>query len=532
MLLSFNNSSDEDCWSKMDNFSVNENLPDVIGECVIEANFEEDLLEAITGGENQASVSKNLESEVDDLLCSLDFLKPSKVRESTTGKDEISVKKEQEIESADDKLAKRRAYVAAASRKTRLKRKMERMHLDKSNKRLECERMQFRKQIADLENEIQTLRKSQEDIGRINLKIENSLLRTEVKRHKAYVDRIQKMMNEFPEYSYSSEEKAELINKSIDSAINQLVSMCYTSLADTSWERLVYFPKLNFLKGIKIVVRCQLLPLGSTPETATRLNLRYDIYNASKEALEIIKQTMEDKNSDFERMCNECMLETLGLKDDEDSESTDLSLSFESLSIGCENTASTDKKKPEILSVEHYKQSHRPDGKLKKKDIDFIMLAGECSKTVRGCAFPLADSDEAFEFGSEEGEKVHIFVKTLAPSSIGPLLRPVQDDSFTRFEDSIFHGCVIRPETAENKDQNMFWTGAASYPLVGDALPVFLSKGCGQVFEPCPHYVSPQGKIPKLLRHCMEMFDKAMEKWNKENPLRVSSVVPTPKSLS
>lgn len=89
--------------------------------------------------------------------------------------------------------------VAAASRKTRLKRKLEKQGLISRNEDLEKEQKSFRKTIAELQSEIQNLKHAQCSNGSIDLKTENLLLRAEVKRHKTFLNHIKFLMDDVPE---------------------------------------------------------------------------------------------------------------------------------------------------------------------------------------------------------------------------------------------------------------------------------------------------------------------------------------------
>lgn len=65
------------------------------------------------------------------------------------------------------------------------------------------------------------------------------------------------------------------------SGVGHLLGMCYTSVMDSTWKTLEYIPKQDVLKhlpfkGSKAVVRYQFLPIGSSPETASRVNIRVD----------------------------------------------------------------------------------------------------------------------------------------------------------------------------------------------------------------------------------------------------------------
>ena len=159
--------------------------------------------------------------------------------------------------SSEDEKARKRASVAAASRKLRMKRKLEKTELKNRNEELEEEQKNFNKTIADLQLEIQTLRGTSCSFGKSDLKLENLLLRAEVKRHKTLVNHLRYLTNYFPEYEFSAKDKVEITKNVVESAIGQMLGLLYTSIMDQSgWGVVEYYCKhLKNIEDCKFVCR-------------------------------------------------------------------------------------------------------------------------------------------------------------------------------------------------------------------------------------------------------------------------------------
>mmetsp|Transcript_16019 Transcript_16019/g.18110 ORF Transcript_16019/g.18110 Transcript_16019/m.18110 type:complete len:526 (+) Transcript_16019:294-1871(+) len=178
-----------------------------------------------------------------------------------------------------DKEAKKK-YIAAASRKTRAKRKMEREQMTLRTLELEEEQGEFMKTIAHLQNQIQALKRCRSSFGHIDLETENKLLRAEVKRHRAFVNQISTIRTSLPKYT--REEKLRLARTGIDSAAGQGLGLAYSSVISNSWTR-ISIPVPEDLSHIlnpdtRIEISYQYLPHGSTRQNAKRVNVRTDYF--------------------------------------------------------------------------------------------------------------------------------------------------------------------------------------------------------------------------------------------------------------
>ena len=162
---------------------------------------------------------------------------------------------------------KRRALVAAASRATRAKRKKEKEYLKERNQRLEIEREKYLQKIAQLQPEVQMLR----DNGAIDLAKENDLLRTEIRKHKAFIFNIVSATKQAVDVT--PEEKYRHIKNGVDSGIGQVVGLAYTSVADTK----TWFDSSLKAESGTLNARVQLLPIESAQTNPKRVNIRVDM---------------------------------------------------------------------------------------------------------------------------------------------------------------------------------------------------------------------------------------------------------------
>mmetsp|Transcript_31656 Transcript_31656/g.39012 ORF Transcript_31656/g.39012 Transcript_31656/m.39012 type:complete len:416 (+) Transcript_31656:238-1485(+) len=175
----------------------------------------------------------------------------------------------------------KKKYIAAASRKTRAKRKIERDQMSLRTMELEQEQEEFKKTIAHLQNQIQALKRCRSSFGHIDLSTENRLLRAEVKRHRCFIDQISQIRTSLPKYT--REEKLRLAKTGVDSAVGQGLGLAYSSMLSSAWKRVSIPVPKSLLSVIdseeKIHIRYQYLPHGASRKEAKRVNVRVDVFN-------------------------------------------------------------------------------------------------------------------------------------------------------------------------------------------------------------------------------------------------------------
>lgn len=206
------------------------------------------------------------------------------------------------IVDVDEKSKKQ--YSADASRKSREKKKRERAYLLKRNEFLEKEQEELTHQISTLKDELAVLeekaysRKRQHTYN-VSLAIEHTMLQREVKKHRTVIGKIKDIMctlsnDEEKEQSESEEELLlSLSALGVKSAVNGVLELCYSSVknASNSWKTVPIDlhkggPELSWTSTLStsvsqydaIVGRYELLPLGSSLETAERMRFRLDIH--------------------------------------------------------------------------------------------------------------------------------------------------------------------------------------------------------------------------------------------------------------
>mmetsp|Transcript_19610 Transcript_19610/g.25421 ORF Transcript_19610/g.25421 Transcript_19610/m.25421 type:complete len:494 (-) Transcript_19610:194-1675(-) len=425
-------------------------------------------------------------------------------------------------DTASNLEAIRRDCANAASRKYRSKRKHERKELEARNLELECEQASFRQKIGDLQNEIQALKHSKVDVGRIDLKTENMLLRAEVKRHKTFVHHIHAMMHNFPKYKFTKEEKTELLRDGVESITGQVLGMCYTSIADKSWNYVEYFPTVKHLKGTKVVCRWQYLPFGSSKETATRLNLRTDTYNMPEKTAKVLKRTLPSPKSFHQNYLEVCKsmgnvqsVDSLDLKEvamhENDSHSGELSSDTDLTVLQIAENSSS-----ETLSD----SSSVSSASMKMQE--YILLHSETVKDVDPSGFPddlvFLHKDGETTATTKDSFKAKIFVTALAPAKLESCIQTgsISTNSIDASGDEPqFSGMLVRQTTRGET----VWTGINSFPLIGKKTP-WMARPCD--LPACRRYVScsesPQGYIPEPLESgCFAMSSLVETIINQEN---------------
>jgi len=401
----------------------------------------------------------------------------------------------QTLETSDTETI-RKARAAAACRKTRLKRKNEQLELDARNEELLREQEKFRAEIATLQSEIQHLKKYSQ-YGGIDLKTQNLLLRAEVKRHKTFVNHIKCMISNIPQYT--SLEKLKLANEGIESTIGQVIGMCYTSVLDRSWQIVEYKPNVKQMEGVKIVCRYQFLPEGSTPENATRLNFRTDVYNMPiacdkmkgvcsnldpkvekeyrQKYMDLVEGEMEMQSIiDFELDKLDMDFRVLGLSESSEQKPDVVSLSSN------ENIPLTDAERSSLrpLKVYRYRETRKPLVGEPHQAMEKIELRSCIDKiSVNAFGFPRSKDAKNFlanskskqhsfgngETGNRSPEKLEVFLAVTSEASheVGPILKPT-DTGVVRFQESFIEGHVFRE--GEKGPEFTDTTEVKSFPLL------------------------------------------------------------------
>jgi len=400
-----------------------------------------------------------------------------------------------EDETKKKARARKKAYQNAASRKARLKRKAEREELEERNKALEAEQKSFRKTIAGLQNEIQTLKSRKFDHGRSDLKIENTLLRTEVKRYKAFVNHVNNMMNNFPEHNFSDQEKAELVRDGLESCVGQALGMCYLSASDKGWDFVEYYPQHEVLKGVRIVCYWQLLPLGCEPEETTRINIRTDVFGVSSDLGDLLSETLLSHKAFFEHTYEETCKRMGGKVKKKRLDMNSLTLDFNSLKLNEDGaredkTASAGSTTP--FNIFQITETDNSD-ENPEVPLEYILLNGGTQVELEESFFR---KEESTIFNKTKmTAKVH--VTTSAPAKIGERLAPKPDDT-VRYDGE--EPCFSAEVTPLKIDSKWGWTSVSSFPLTGNR--PWMARGCGLDFVETDN--SPQGAIPSTLMHSID----------------------------
>ena len=171
----------------------------------------------------------------------------------------------------EEEERKRKARVAARSKAAREKRKREREVLEEKIRALEMENERHKRTVADLQNEAQKLR----DIGQVDLKLENNLLRAEIMEYRKFVQMFKRFKAEVPDEKTKDLKRLRLLNQGISSAINSITSFLSISTFDSTWQ----WTKMNASDpeaNDSMIAKYQLLPIGSTFKNAKILNVRVD----------------------------------------------------------------------------------------------------------------------------------------------------------------------------------------------------------------------------------------------------------------
>lgn len=161
---------------------------------------------------------------------------------------------------------------AAASRKLREKRKAERDTLQLRVSAIEDENELLLRRIALLQNEVQSLRSGHG----ASLVKENALLKAEIKRHKVFMQRMVRAVQEHD--SKKDESFLRIYYSSLRSTISRTLGLLHTSSQDPSWRR-QEIPEMDLgdlgpshIDSIYI----QTLPLGVPKDRVMIANVRVD----------------------------------------------------------------------------------------------------------------------------------------------------------------------------------------------------------------------------------------------------------------
>lgn len=197
---------------------------------------------------------------------------------------------------------------AAACKRLREKRKHERDSLRCKIQAIEAENGLLQKRVAQLQTEVQTCRVD----GEVNLAKENALLRAEIKKHKAFIERVVAATNGHE--LRTDEERYRLLRSGVDSTMAQLSGLAYTSATGVDWTKAPLFSAILEKQGMsveaqkRVSMRFQTLPLGCTPTSVQRVNVRVQMLNiplSRQTAVARIKRvlfTLPERVHDFEAL--------------------------------------------------------------------------------------------------------------------------------------------------------------------------------------------------------------------------------------
>jgi len=344
----------------------------------------------------------------------------------------------------EDEKNKRRAMVAAASRATRAKRKREKEDLKSRNDKLECDREKYLSHIAVLQTEVQTLR----DAGRINLTKENDLLRTEIRKHKAFIMNIVSATTSVPDST--DEETYRTVKRGSDSAIGQVVGLTYTSVADPSW----ISGELE-ITGESFPLRLQMLPLGCNRMNMKRINIRLDMPDR-KEAM------LDFKDKIWKTWTDEALAERL-MKPL--SSRKDIGISMQELPTNFESIEGVDVEKGD-MRVFHYKETS-VDPKFEKKDCVFV-VTWKYSKVFSN--FPSLKSKVAgatnvaaigYETVADDNPEGAIIISSTTTTSGSETFPSIKNKGFHRISAPFIEGHILR----RKPDGGTRWTINYSIPI-------------------------------------------------------------------
>lgn len=164
---------------------------------------------------------------------------------------------------------------AERCRKHRERKKLAEQKVYEDNKNLKRERAELLHTIAQLEFEAQALRGQ----GYVNISLENELLKNEIKRHRGYIERIANITKEAVQET-AEVEKKRLMSSSVESALGQVIGLCYSSMKDSSWRKTRSCELcLSEADGVSVSVqpRYQVLPTGASLKEGERFCVRIDI---------------------------------------------------------------------------------------------------------------------------------------------------------------------------------------------------------------------------------------------------------------
>mmetsp|Transcript_34593 Transcript_34593/g.55271 ORF Transcript_34593/g.55271 Transcript_34593/m.55271 type:complete len:452 (+) Transcript_34593:163-1518(+) len=149
-------------------------------------------------------------------------------------------------------------------RKFRESRKIKLAQLNQQIKKMQDDRHIYLARIAELQMEAQLLRAG----GTVDLGKENELLRAEIQKHKEFINSV---VFQAQQRGMIPEEKVRLLETGVDSTVGQVLGLVYTS---TDWKPSP--TRVEIYDNIYADLKYQYLPLGSTADTAKRINLRWD----------------------------------------------------------------------------------------------------------------------------------------------------------------------------------------------------------------------------------------------------------------
>eukprot|EP00510_Aplanochytrium_minuta_P005945 CAMPEP_0184026690 /NCGR_PEP_ID=MMETSP0954-20121128/13679_1 /TAXON_ID=627963 /ORGANISM="Aplanochytrium sp, Strain PBS07" /LENGTH=348 /DNA_ID=CAMNT_0026310959 /DNA_START=1 /DNA_END=1048 /DNA_ORIENTATION=- len=317
---------------------------------------------------------------------------------------------------------------------------------------------------------------------------------------KVVVSHINRMMTNFPEYRYSESEKTELVENVVKSTVGQVLSLCQASVRSDSWNVYQYFPKLKNMKEVKVVVRIQVLPVGSTPETATLLNIRQDLYNVSTAELMLFcsDSMVEEK---YKGLCRK--LE--GRKEVElDVSRLDLNPSRRVVSGNATKDVLKDVK---VLRITNKNQSTECVDKM-----EMVVLGATADRAVDPIGFPGLENpipNVQSNVGHNtlarrtEKEIASVYSYSLASPHVGEKVFPNPDNVQRYYGSDLadFSSYIFR----QQESNKHVVTIIKSWPMNRKGKTGHISHSNFLTLEESTE--SPQGRIPSLVRLGLEFMD-------------------------
>ena len=182
------------------------------------------------------------------------------------------------------------------------------------------------------------------------------------------------------------DENLRVMHCTSESTIAQMIGLSYSSMVDPTWHRGRDYSIILDEQGsvtCNVVFRYQCLPLGTTPSTAVKVNVRFDVCNFPVNG-DKIHEFVHTSHSDIDKMREHAQI--CKLSEDLEVEVVSPYRCFANTAFGC------------------MRFTNKANG---KQHISTMVVASGC-KTICSRAFPLESSNGSAEERDDIGVKVHV----------------------------------------------------------------------------------------------------------------------------